>query len=519
CCFGFRRCLYNETVAKMTLFECISLFVAILFITFYIIWRRNKNVLTPNWPIIGMLPSIFHNYSRIHDFLTLIVKHHGGTFHFKGPWFTNIATFIITSDPMNLHHILSKNFINYGKGADFHEIFELLGMGIFNLDSNEWKQERTLLHSLLKRKNIEIILIQNIQKKLENSLLPFLDHAYKSVQVLDLQDILERFTFDITSTFLFGLDPNCLDPYKFNELSGIACLKAVSEIEEVALSRHTIPKCIWKLQRWLQIGLEKKCKVDEENISRFLHRCITYIKVNEDVDESHSCFIKELMREGLGKGEKTEKYITDTALNLLLAGNGTISTGLTWFFWLVSTHPIVEAKIIQEIKDNYLAQQENSITNLSMEDFDKLVYLHGAICEALRLYPPVAYQHKCAVKSDVLPSGDHVRANTKLISSFYAMGRMEEIWGEDCLEFKPERWIADNGQIIHVPSYKFITFNAGPRSCIGKGISFVEMKMVAVSMLWKFHIQVVEGHSVTPRISVLLRMEHGLKVNISKRCI
>ncbi|CAL5207856.1 unnamed protein product [Lathyrus oleraceus] len=502
-----------------TLLEYISLFVAILFIIFYNIWKRNKNVLIPNWPIIGMLPSVFHNLSNIHDFATVTFKHYGSTFHFKGPWLTNMANIIFTCDPMNVHHILSKNFINYGKGSDFHEIFEILGIGIFNLDSNEWKQERTLLHSLLKRKNIEIILQQNIQKKLENSLLPFLDHAYKSVQVLDLQDILERFTFDITSSFLFGLDPNCLDPYKFNELSNIACLKAVSEIEEVALFRHYIPKCIWKLQRWLQIGQEKKHKVALENLHQFLHKCITYSKGNGDEDEYHSCFLKELMRKGLGKGEKTEKYITDTAVNLLLAGNGTISSGLSWFFWLVSTHPIVEAKIIQEIKDNYLAQEMNSITNLSMEDIDKLVYLHGAICEALRLYPPVPFEHKCAVKSDILPSGDHVRANTKLIYSLYAMGRMEEIWGEDCLEFKPERWIADNGQIIHVPSYKFIAFNAGPRSCIGKGISFVQMKMVAVSMLWKFHIQVVEGHSVTPRVSVVLRMEHGLKVNISKRCI
>jgi cytochrome P450 len=99
-----------------------------------------------------MLPSVLYNQSNIHDYATLVLKHHGGTFQFKGPWFTNIANFILTSDPMNVHHITSKNFNNYGKGSDFHEIFEVLGVGIFNLDSNEWKQERTLLHSILKRK-------------------------------------------------------------------------------------------------------------------------------------------------------------------------------------------------------------------------------------------------------------------------------------------------------------------------------------------------------------------------------
>jgi cytochrome P450 len=99
------------------------------------------------------------------------------------------------------------------------------------------------------------------------------------------------------------------------------------------------------------------------------------------------------------------------------------------------------------------------------------------------------------------------------------MGRMEQIWGEDCLEFKPERWISDRGEIIHVPSYKFISFNAGPRKCIGKDMSFVQMKMIAVAMLWKFQIKVVEGHSVTPRVAVGLSLKHGLKVKVNKRSI
>ncbi|PNX88741.1 cytochrome p450 86b1-like protein, partial [Trifolium pratense] len=303
---------------------------------------------------------------------------------------------------MNVHHITSKNFTNYGKGSDFHEIFEILGVGIFNLDSNEWKQERTLLHSIIKMKNIEILHQKIIQKKLENCLLPFLDHqASKGVQVFDLQDILERFTFDIICTFLFGFDPNSL-PYKFNELPDIGCLNAISLLEDMLLSRHYIPKCIWKLQKWLQIGQAKKNKVAEENLHQFIYNSISYYKGDEDVDESPSYLLKELMKEGSGNNEKAKEYIRDTTLNLLAAGNGTISSGLSWFFWLVSNHPIVEAKIIKEIKDNRLTQEENFVTNLSVEVLDKLVYLHAAICEALRLYPPLAFQHKCAIKDDIL---------------------------------------------------------------------------------------------------------------------
>ncbi|CAJ2674076.1 unnamed protein product [Trifolium pratense] len=249
---------------------------------------------------------------------------------------------------MNVHHITSKNFTNYGKGSDFHEIFELLGVGIFNLDSNEWKHERTLLHSLLKNKIFEIFLQQIIQNKLQNCLLPFLDQASKGVQVLGLQYILERFTFDTTCTSLFGFDPKCL-PYNFNHLSEIAYVKAISVLEDMILFIQAL------------------------------------------YSKSHSCLLKDLMKEGSEKGENFTRYIQDTAVNLLIEGNGTISSGLSWFFWLVSIHPIVEAKIIEEIRDNCLTQGENLITNFSVEVLDKLVYLHRAISEALRLFPPLAF--------------------------------------------------------------------------------------------------------------------------------
>jgi cytochrome P450 len=97
------------------------------------------------------------------------------------------------------------------------------------------------------------------------------------------------------------------------------------------------------------------------------------------------------------------------------------------------------------------------------------------------------------------------------------MGRMESIWGEDCLEFKPERWISEQGRIVHVPSYKFIAFNAGPRTCLGKDMSFIQMKIVASSIIWNYRVQVVEGHPVLPKISVVLHMRHGLKVRVTKR--
>jgi len=208
-----------------------------------------------------------------------------------------------------------------------------------------------------------------------------------------------------------------------------------------------------------------------------------------------------------------------------------MSSALTWFFWLISNHPLVEAKILQEIKDKfrtnekekcYLDEEQDVKQSLSekvlgMEEVKKLVYLHGALCETLRLFPPVPIERKQAVKDDTLPSGHRVNGNTMIMFSLYAMGRCEEIWGKDCLEFKPERWISEKGEIVYAPAYKFIAFNAGPRICLGKDLAFLQMKMVAAAILRKYRFQVQKGHVATPSHSIILLMGNGLKATIMKR--
>ncbi|KAI8031950.1 Alkane hydroxylase MAH1 [Camellia lanceoleosa] len=115
----------------------------------------------------------------------------------------------------------------------------------------------------------------------------------------------------------------------------------------------------------------------------------------------------------------------------------------------------------------------------AVDDVTEAIFIHhvvpesvwkfqSALCEALRLYPPVPFQHKKPLKPDTLPSGHCVDPKMKILFSLYAMGRMKFIWGEDCVEFKPERWLSERGTIKHEPSYKFLAFNAGPRTCFGE---------------------------------------------------
>ncbi|KAG8386622.1 hypothetical protein BUALT_Bualt03G0167600 [Buddleja alternifolia] len=459
-----------------------------------------------------MMPGLLLNIGRIHQYVTEIIEQSGGTFLFKGPWFTKVEM-LLTSDPANVHYILTKNFSNFPKGPDFKKIFDCLGDGIFVAESESWENQRKITRSLVHNTGFQEFVAKTSWKKMETGLIPILELVSKMGMEVDFQEIFQRFTFDCSCILVLGHDPSSL----CTELPHLPHEKAFADAEEAILLRHILPESLWKLQKWFQIGKEKKLSNAKEVLDRFLSYCILLkqqdCKGDEDFDLLTS-YKRTLAAKGVAPNV-SEQVWRDTTLNLIFAGKDTISATLTWFFWLLATNPAEEEKIREEILKTLQLEKNGTWKYSNLDELKYLIYLHGALCESLRLFPPVAFQHKAPLEQDILPSGHWINSNTKTILSFYSMGRMESIWGKDCLEFKPGRWISEMGRIKNEPSFKFTAFNAGPRSCLGKEMSFIQMKIVAAAIISRFKIEVLEGNPVSPSTSVVLHMKHGLKVKVS----
>ncbi|KAI3456693.1 hypothetical protein Pfo_013356 [Paulownia fortunei] len=488
----------------MALFQYAEFFLIIpLIIYLFYLSRRGKKSSEPtNWPLVGMLPGVLLNLRRAHDYATEVLSECGGTYEFKGPWFCNMDM-LFTSDPANIHHIFSKNFSNYPKGPEFKKIFEILGDGIFNADFELWEMHRRTTLSLLTHAKFPSSLERTVWHKVETGLLPVLDYFCKQGTDVDLQDIFQRFTFDNICKLVLDYDPCSL----CIELPYIPCEKAFSDAMEPLLHRHILPESIWKLQKWLNIGNEKKLTEASEAFDEFIYPLC--LKNGEEENDSKllTAFKKVYEEKNICSSRGLRDFLKDTSLSLMLAGRDTTSTCLTWLFWLIAVNPLTEIKIREEIETELHLKEDKKWRFFNVEESRKLIYLHGALCESLRLFPPVALEHKTPIQPDILP----------IIVCFYSVGRMETVWGKDCLEFKPERWISPTGGIKHEPSYKFPAFNVGPRTCLGKEMAFTQMKMVAATIIYHYNIQLVEGHPVSPRDSIILQARNGLRVMLSKR--
>ncbi|CDP00480.1 unnamed protein product [Coffea canephora] len=128
-----------------------------------------------------------------------------------------------------------------------------------------------------------------------------------------------------------------------------------------------------------------------------------------------------------------------------------------------------------------------------------MVYTHASLCETMRLYPPVSTDTKEATEDDVLPDGIVVRKGTRVTYHPCAMGRIEELWGSDWAEFKPERWLERDGlsgkwNFVGKDSYTYPVFQASLRICLGKELAFLQMKRVVASVLRPFKVMpAIEG--------------------------
>uniref|UniRef100_A0A7N0U331 Cytochrome P450 n=1 Tax=Kalanchoe fedtschenkoi TaxID=63787 RepID=A0A7N0U331_KALFE len=475
-----------------------------------------------NWPLLGHLgPFLINTRLEVHDYVTYLLSHSGYTAQLKGPPFTRLNC-VATSDPQNIHYILSSNMSNFNKGPNFKKIFDLWGDGILAADADSWRFHRRLNRSLFNHSSFLGLVERTARQKMEGGMFPILDQAAKLGNAVDLRDLFQRFTIDITCKFLLGIDLNSLSI----DLPVVPFSKAFDEVKQVMYYRHIKPETLWRLQKWMKIGLEGKAIKGLAIINEFIYQQISFKRermrkgIQEDVEFdmiSRFMMVEDEASEtqnGTTSMPISDMFLRDSVVNILSAGRDPPSTALTWFFWLVSTHPSVDKKIKDELKEAFHLKEGEKWQFPSFQDINKLVYLHAAIHETLRLYPPVPLNHKTSIEPDTLPSGDKVGKDQEILISYYTQARMESIWGADCLEFKPERWISEKGEIIHVGSSKFTTFNAGPRACLGKDLALMEMKLAITAVIWNYRIEVVKGHSVAPANSIILYPKHGLKVHI-----
>ncbi|EER95239.1 hypothetical protein BDA96_01G479600 [Sorghum bicolor] len=476
------------------------------------------------YPLIGHLPQFLANRHRLLDWMTEALERQTTcTFVLRWPGGVRGA---ITANPANVEHVLRTSFDNYPKGPRFTSVLhDFLGRGIFNADGEAWRAQRKVASHEFSTRSLRAFVARCVHAELHGRLLPLLRRAATASSApLDLQDALERFAFDNICRVAFDHDPRQLAD-DGDDTADCTFADAFRDAANLSVGRVLYAVTgFWKIKKALNVGSEKRLRESIATVHDFADRII------------QSRREEMLIRAGLDKHDLLSRFVAsqdetysesevplrDVVVSFLLAGRETTSSALTWFFWLLSSRTDVQRRIRDEVaavRARRRAQGDvDSVVGFDLDELREMHYVHAAITESMRLYPPVPVNSLRAEADDVLPDGTTVRAGWFVAYNSYGMGRMESVWGDDAREYRPERWLNPvDGTFRPASPFRFVSFHAGPRLCLGKEMAYIQMKSIVACVLKEFDVAVDGAYRPRQVASLTLRMADGLPVTVKPR--
>src|SRR6266699_5729559 len=191
--------------------------------------------------------------------------------------------------------------------------------------------------------------------------------------------------------------------------------------------------------------------------------------------------------EETGQG-MNDQQVRDEVMTLLIAGHETVSTALTWTWYLITKHSEVERHLHAEL-NRVLGGQIPTVDHLA-----KLPYTRMVLEETLRLYPPAWVFGRKAVADDEI-GGYFIPANSMIVLSPYITHRHPAFWDNPEV-FEPERFTPERS--ASRPHYTYFPFGGGPRVCIGNNFALMEMQLILATVAQRYKLRLVPGHTVEP---------------------
>ncbi|KAJ5692861.1 Cytochrome P450 [Penicillium macrosclerotiorum] len=178
------------------------------------------------------------------------------------------------------------------------------------------------------------------------------------------------------------------------------------------------------------------------------------------------------------------------------AGSDTTAISLRAILYYTLKSPRVKSKLFNELSTAY-KQKRITMPVSWKQSQEELPYLDAVIREALRLHPAVGLLLERIVPPSglQLPDGPFLPAGTIVGANPWIIHR-HAIFGNDVDSFIPERWMQVDGETeleFQVRRQQMLratfTFGAGPRTCIGKNISLLEIYKLIPSLILNYQIE------------------------------
>ncbi|KAJ5133414.1 hypothetical protein N7526_004779 [Penicillium atrosanguineum] len=200
-------------------------------------------------------------------------------------------------------------------------------------------------------------------------------------------------------------------------------------------------------------------------------------------------------------GETSFRHKIKSVDKLTRPGGGdTVATALTNTFWHLGQNPAVYERLVSEIRSEFLTSE----SIVSPKVAQKIPYLDAVINESMRVSPVLPGPMWRHTDNPIPVAGHMVPAHTELGAMRYNIFRNPEVFHR-ADEFLPQRWMDRNGEFKNDDLEASQPFGLGPRTCIGRNIAWMELRLIVAKLLWHFDWEAVTKEWNCPEYLVLYR--------------
>jgi cytochrome P450 len=367
---------------------------------------------------------------------------------------------------------------NFHKSRGLERAKALLGEGLLTSEDELHRQQRKLIQPVFHHgnlKDIAVIMRERARQRVE---------SWRAGQTLNLNQEMHALTLTIVGEALFGTDVG-------------ERTDRVSELMETVM--ETFFLFMSPLAPFFEFFGHPKLKRAAKARRELSAIVQTMIDERRKTNQTRKDLLALLFaaqdpETGLGM---SDEQLRDEVMTLFLAGHETTANALGWTIYLLTQHP--------DIAERLVAATDDLESELWVKDDD---LLSQVVRESLRLYPPVWAVGRRAIQ-DLQIGGTEVPKGAIVLACQWALHRCDKYFSNPT-RFDPDRWTAEFQRTL--PKYAFFPFGGGPRSCIGEGFAWMELRIVLTELLRRWRFEIVPGQTVKPKASITLRPEKPIHV-------
>lgn len=193
------------------------------------------------------------------------------------------------------------------------------------------------------------------------------------------------------------------------------------------------------------------------------------LRANEN--ETHTLSVMARARDAQGQLMDEEKVISEI-YGFMIGGHETSAATAAWFMIWLLQKPEIFRKMHQEVVDHIGKNGRHDPLTAS-----ELPYITACLNESQRITPSAPGYIRW-LRQDTQLGKWLIPAGAAVLPNIYSTHRRKDIYGEDALEYNPDRWTRPDGKPRAFKPNEFMPFGGGRRACVGMSQARQQLRII-----------------------------------------